>query len=266
MGGFRGSIRRGAGALSQAAADGGGGWRASGHVRPAFPAIDRALRRRGSGGIARSSAGQAIAAAGAPEGELSRMRRLYQELYGDFTMKHFHEQLQKRHGYKARLHRDAACAAGGGSGAQDQARRAAPQEARAPAAAGQAAVPGWLDPSLDTRLRSRSRPRRNPRRRHRGDLFGHSRGAGRHGLELPRASAGRSRKRACFAPSTPIGDRTTSTRPRPAARSTRPSSPKSAARFSSWASPIPHPTRRRPAAAWNGSSGPCRAGCRPNSA
>ena len=36
----------------------------------------------------------------APEAELARMRRLYQELYGDFTMKHFHEQLQKRHGYK----------------------------------------------------------------------------------------------------------------------------------------------------------------------
>jgi len=36
----------------------------------------------------------------APEAELARMRRLYQEFYGDFTMKHFHEQLQKRHGYK----------------------------------------------------------------------------------------------------------------------------------------------------------------------
>ena len=38
----------------------------------------------------------------APEAELARMRRLYQEFYGDFTMKHFHEQLQKRHGYKLR--------------------------------------------------------------------------------------------------------------------------------------------------------------------
>jgi transposase len=36
----------------------------------------------------------------APEGELERMRRLYREFYGDFTMKHFHEQLQERHGYK----------------------------------------------------------------------------------------------------------------------------------------------------------------------
>jgi hypothetical protein len=34
-----------------------------------------------------------------PASELARMRQLYQELYGDFTIKHFHEQLQKRHGY-----------------------------------------------------------------------------------------------------------------------------------------------------------------------
>ena len=45
--------------------------------------------------------------------------------------------------------------------------------------------------------------------------------------------ARRSRRRACFARSTPIGDHTTSIRPRPAARSTRPSSPRSAARCSS---------------------------------
>ena len=32
--------------------------------------------------------------------ELARMRRLYEELYGGFTVKHFHEQLVKRHGYK----------------------------------------------------------------------------------------------------------------------------------------------------------------------
>jgi transposase len=36
----------------------------------------------------------------APAAELTRMQRLYQERYRDFTMKHFHEQLQKRHGYK----------------------------------------------------------------------------------------------------------------------------------------------------------------------
>jgi transposase len=36
----------------------------------------------------------------APAGELTRMQILYQERYRDFTAKHFHEQLVKRHDYK----------------------------------------------------------------------------------------------------------------------------------------------------------------------
>jgi transposase len=36
----------------------------------------------------------------APAAELTRMQMLYQERYRDFTVKHFHEQLVKRHGYK----------------------------------------------------------------------------------------------------------------------------------------------------------------------
>ena len=36
----------------------------------------------------------------APASELARMRELYQECYGDFTVKHFHEQLVRRHHYK----------------------------------------------------------------------------------------------------------------------------------------------------------------------
>jgi len=35
----------------------------------------------------------------APESELERMRRLYREDYADFTVKHFHEALRKRHNY-----------------------------------------------------------------------------------------------------------------------------------------------------------------------
>jgi hypothetical protein len=35
----------------------------------------------------------------APARELARMQRLYRERYRDFTVKHFHEQLQKRHNY-----------------------------------------------------------------------------------------------------------------------------------------------------------------------
>jgi len=36
----------------------------------------------------------------APPGELRRMEALYRERYRDFNVKHFHEELQKRHGYK----------------------------------------------------------------------------------------------------------------------------------------------------------------------
>lgn len=36
----------------------------------------------------------------APAGELARMRRLFVERYRDFNVKHFHEQMQHRHGYK----------------------------------------------------------------------------------------------------------------------------------------------------------------------
>jgi hypothetical protein len=36
----------------------------------------------------------------APASELGRMQALYRERYSDFTVKHFHEQLVKRHGYK----------------------------------------------------------------------------------------------------------------------------------------------------------------------
>jgi hypothetical protein len=36
----------------------------------------------------------------APMRELERMKQLYQEQYGDFTMKHFHEHLVRRHNYK----------------------------------------------------------------------------------------------------------------------------------------------------------------------
>jgi len=36
----------------------------------------------------------------APEAEIERMLGLYRDKYGDFTVKHFHEQLVKRHDYK----------------------------------------------------------------------------------------------------------------------------------------------------------------------
>ena len=36
----------------------------------------------------------------APESELARACALYEEMYGGFTVKHFHEKLVERHGYK----------------------------------------------------------------------------------------------------------------------------------------------------------------------
>ena len=36
----------------------------------------------------------------APQEELERMLGLYRDKYADFTVKHFHEQLLARHGYK----------------------------------------------------------------------------------------------------------------------------------------------------------------------
>jgi transposase len=36
----------------------------------------------------------------AAESELARMRALYEEMYGGFTVKHFHDKLVTRHGYK----------------------------------------------------------------------------------------------------------------------------------------------------------------------
>lgn len=40
-----------------------------------------------------------VSARRAPESELERMRRLYREEYADFTVKHFHEELRRRHNY-----------------------------------------------------------------------------------------------------------------------------------------------------------------------
>lgn len=36
----------------------------------------------------------------APESELDRMHRLYREEFADFTVKHFHEEITRRHGYR----------------------------------------------------------------------------------------------------------------------------------------------------------------------
>jgi len=56
-------------------------------------------REEGADGLADRRVGQPSPKR-APQSELERMRALYEEMYGGFTVKHFHEKLVKRHGYK----------------------------------------------------------------------------------------------------------------------------------------------------------------------
>jgi transposase len=57
------------------------------------------LREEGEAGLADRRLGKPSSRRAASE-EISRMLGLYRERYADFTVKHFHEQLLKRHGYK----------------------------------------------------------------------------------------------------------------------------------------------------------------------
>ena len=84
----------------------------------------------------------------APVAEIERMLGLYRDLYRGFTVKHFHEQLGKRHNYtlgytvtKLHLHRAGLVQRG------DEA-LGAPQEAAAPADGGDDAASGRLDARL----------------------------------------------------------------------------------------------------------------------
>lgn len=52
----------------------------------------------GEAGLADGRVGR-VSGRRAPVSELERMHRLYREEYADFTVKHFHEQLRRRHGY-----------------------------------------------------------------------------------------------------------------------------------------------------------------------
>ena len=59
----------------------------------------------------------------APESELARARAraLHEEMYGGFTVKHFHEQSVKRHGYKLGYRVDLSGLAAGRPGSPGQA-------------------------------------------------------------------------------------------------------------------------------------------------
>ena len=57
------------------------------------------LRAEGPEGLVDRRLGR-VSGRRAPAGEVARMLALYREMYGDFTVKHFHERLVQRHGYK----------------------------------------------------------------------------------------------------------------------------------------------------------------------
>ena len=139
--------------------------------------------RRGRRGCA--TGGSASRRRRAADEEIERMQALYEERYGGFTVKHFHEQLRKRHGYKlgytvTRLSLQAAGLVQAGAAA-----RGASPEAAAPAAAGHDAASGrlahaWLPGEPG------ARPGGHPRRRDERDLLGLPGRGGGHRIELAR--------------------------------------------------------------------------------
>jgi len=92
------------------------------------------LRDEGPEGLRDRRIGKPSSRRAAAE-EIVRMLGLYEERYAGFTVKHFHEQLQKRHHYKLG-YGDPAGAAGGGAGAAGGAALGASQKAAAPADGG----------------------------------------------------------------------------------------------------------------------------------
>ncbi|MGA7260661.1 MAG: hypothetical protein WA709_17285 [Stellaceae bacterium] len=129
--------------------------------------------------------------------EIRRMLGLYEERYAGFTVKHFHEQLQKRHHYK--LGYTVTRLALHGAGLVGPAPRRSAHRKKRPR---RPMVGMMLHQSLPSRKRGTSRAspgagRRaairsggHPRRRDQRGLFGVYRRGGRHGVELSRAGRG----------------------------------------------------------------------------
>ena len=150
------------------------------------------------------------------------MQMLYQERYRDFTVKHFHEQLVKPARLQALLHGDPAVAAGGRPGAQAK-RRGAHRKKRE-----RRPLPGmllfqdgsthrWIGAlehdldlvvTLDDATGAIYSAILVEQEGTLSSFLGLAETIAAHGL---------------FGPSIPIAARTISSRPRPAARSTRPS-------------------------------------------
>jgi hypothetical protein len=81
----------------------------------------------------------------APVAEIERMLGLYRDLYRGFTVKHFREQLGKRHNYALGLYGDRGSPASGRPGAGSKEALGTPQETAAPANGGDDAASGCLD-------------------------------------------------------------------------------------------------------------------------
>ncbi len=99
----------------------------------------------------------------ASETELDRMHRLYREEYADFTVKHFHEELQRHHGYKLGYTVARLSLQGAGLVQAAVHRGKQPQGACAPSAAWDDVVSRWFDASLDCRRWARSGSDRDAR-------------------------------------------------------------------------------------------------------
>ena len=156
----------------------------------------------------------------APEEELERMLGLFRDKYADFTVKHFHEQLQKRHGYVLGYTVTKLALARGGPGAEGAEAVGAPQEASTAAAAGHAAAPGRVAPRL-ARRSAGDGPDRDDGRCDERDLLDVPGRGGRDGVDVPGLARGDWRAWPVLLRSTPIAAAITSTRRRPARRSRR---------------------------------------------
>ena len=146
------------------------------------------LRDEGPDGLADRRIGKASRRRAA-EDEILRMLGLYREHYVNFTVKHFHEQLVKRHHYrlgytvtKLHLHRSGLVKPAPRRSAH---RKKRPRRPMLRMLLHQERLAARL-----ARRRPAARPGGHPRRRHLRDLFGVPGRGGRHRLELPRAGRG----------------------------------------------------------------------------
>ena len=104
----------------------------------------------------------------APEEEVERMLGLYRDKYADFTVRHFHEQLTKRHNYT--LGYTVTKLAQGRAGQAGAQALGAPQEAAAPADARHDAASGRVAARVG-RGQALDGPDRHHGRRHERDLL-----------------------------------------------------------------------------------------------